>query len=119
MTDTTTVRPDEYNGWGNRETWLASLWISNEEGSYREAVELLTETATEYLGDNGLDAGAELPPFLLANVLEEWATAAFLDPATEQTGNAGFITDLLGTAWARIDWQEVAAGLAEDAAADL
>ena len=28
-----------YNGWSNRETWLASLWLNNEESSY----ELLTQ----------------------------------------------------------------------------
>lgn len=28
-------RKDEYNGWANYETWAVSLWLDNDERSYR------------------------------------------------------------------------------------
>lgn len=31
---------DEYQGWTNRETWAAALWINNDQGLQEEAMEL-------------------------------------------------------------------------------
>ena len=33
-----------YNGWKNRETWNVSLWINNDEGLYRAAVDFMENT---------------------------------------------------------------------------
>ena len=31
----------DYNGWSNRETWNAALWVNNDEGLYNGAQRLL------------------------------------------------------------------------------
>lgn len=31
----TTLQADDYNGWSNRATWNANLWITNEEPIYK------------------------------------------------------------------------------------
>ena len=60
-----------YNGWSNYDTWLINLWLSNDAGWYSSVMEmaesaedagqlaymledLLSEAASEAVGDNGL-----------------------------------------------------------------
>lgn len=35
------TKDTSYNGWKNRQTWNVALWIGNEEGLYRAAVEFM------------------------------------------------------------------------------
>jgi hypothetical protein len=113
MTDQDSTR---YNGWANRETWLANLWITNEEWSYNAARELARDTADnwepiEVLADYYGDVETRRLAIIVAvgDALDEWATETFLDAI----GAEGFVADLLNTAWGRIDWREIAEGMLE------
>ena len=81
------VALETYHGWSNRETWLASLWLNNDEGSYA----LLRETTRS--GD----------VFEQAEFLEELLREQLNDEASEPN----MWCDLLNTAFSRINWLEV------------
>ena len=77
-----------YNGWSNRETWLASLWLNNDESSYA----LLLEAGRQ---------GEE--PFDRADWLERQLREQLEDTMDE----ASMWCDLINTAFNRINWVEV------------
>lgn len=87
----------EYNGWTNYETWLANLWMDNDQGSqeyWRERAENACSEATDR------DEAIELLAGELENDMDE--------RAEELTGNAGVFADLLNAALKEIDWQDIA-----------
>jgi len=49
MNDTST-----YNGWTNRETWLVSLWLNNDPGSYEMLAEALARSESDFKKLSGL-----------------------------------------------------------------
>lgn len=107
-TDPTTIGPD-YQGWTNRETWAASLWISNERGLYEGAREVIAAAV------NGDDL---VGPYTAGNALEEWITNVRDD--NRESAETGMeipeitMMDREVGSWWRVNWREVADGLMED-----
>lgn len=87
---------DGYNGWTNRETWLVSLWLDNDEFNYTE-VRQLAKDAQEL----------PYPAVRLALTLE-----AYVDDLPEVSavteGPASFVVDMLTTSLGQVDWHEIA-----------
>lgn len=81
-----TASSDAYNGWTNRETWLVSLWLLNEEGTYTEARRLATLPEPD----------GELKEYVEQLIADEYDKSSML-------------TDLINSALARVDWREIAA----------
>jgi hypothetical protein len=78
----------KYNGWTNRETWLVSLWINNDQTSQAVLLEAL---------------GRDESDFKKA----EWLKSEIEEEMYDLPLEASLWCDLLGTALARVDWREV------------
>lgn len=99
----------KYNGWRNYETWLANLWLNNDQGTYwfwcEEARDAWRYAATTDYLTRQQSARRELAK-RLQNEIEENS------PCPE----AGLYSDLLNSAISEIDWYEVADAFLEDIA---
>ncbi len=77
-----------YNGWSNRETWLASLWLTNDEVNYEVLKRALRA------GDSDFEKA-------------DWLEKQLRDQLDDEAGDASMWNDLLSTAFYRINWVEV------------
>lgn len=92
MTDET------YNGWTNYPTWAVNLWLSNDQGLYRE-VERMAEGRREgFVGTAGMTPRLDLADALKSFVCDDLAPDL----------GASFAADLLGYALDQVDWLEIA-----------
>lgn len=82
------VSGSTYNGWTNRETWLASLWLNNDETSYRVLLEANKHSKTKF-------------------GRADWLEQQLRDQLYDAAGDASLWSDLLSTAFCRINWVEV------------
>ena len=89
------------NGWRNYETWLFKLWLDNEEPLYLEWRER-TRATWEDAEPTTYWTRRQSATFKLADELKDFAE--------ENTPDLGACvwSDLLASALAEIDWQEIA-----------
>lgn len=84
----TTISTKAYNGWSNRETWLASLWLTNDQGSYALLLEAIRSGESDF-------------------ARADWLERELRDQLVDEAGDASMWSDLLSTAFYRINWVEV------------
>jgi hypothetical protein len=82
----------EYNGWTNRETWAAALWINNDQGMYETFVE----------------AGkTEESVFELSQAIEGYITDELSFEAVSENRILFDMLQDIGSLY-RVDWYEIA-----------
>lgn len=92
---------ERYNGWTNYETWVANLWLGEDDYWRERAEEIMREEKNDVLA-----ATAELA-LEMGDVYE--------DNMPETTG---LYADLLSASMSNIDWDEIARHYIEDVEVD-
>jgi hypothetical protein len=111
------ANPDEYNGWTNRETWAANLWLTNTPELYEATLAVvrlarrdgLDHTAAYGPTPNEYTGASTFADMMAGESLELIAELLRDDP---RNGNPEMMLRDIGSAW-RIDWREIYAGLLE------
>lgn len=100
------MNTNEYNGWTNYETWLANIWLSNDQWT----VDFLADTWNDQLMPDAIEQElndadlVELMAHLVSNTLEE---------LTETGTGASLASDLINAALGEVNTREIAHALIE------
>ena len=95
---------EQYNGYVNYQTWVTSLWLDNDQGSYSHWLGI----AKELVEDDADTASWELGK-LIKEYHEEF----------KPTEVSGVYSDLLQHALDSVDWEEVAESFVESAKEEM
>lgn len=99
---------DTYEGWSNRETWCANLWLANDQGLYAMVDEWAHELAAEASMDDE-DRTTE-PTYYLAEQIEGWFEEMSHGDGEDDYVPAASIYKVLADIGSlyRVDWREIA-----------
>ena len=97
---------EEYNGWTNYETWNVKLWIDNDQG--------LQEMVREFERCN--QGNPHLYQVQKDDELRDYVWTLFEGDEEIPQLATGPFCDLLGAAWAKVDWKSIREHIAEEIA---
>lgn len=112
LSETQAITDQTYEGWSNRETWCANLWLSNDQGLYLMTLELARESLQEAephpdgIWDRETNARSILAD-RLRDTFEEWEHGEGEYDYTPTPELYKMLRDIGSTY--RIDWLELAA----------
>jgi len=87
-----------YNGYTNRETWLVSLWVDNDQGLYERRREL-QQDAVDVAEGTDREARHVLRDYLPDFIEDECIPSDCFD---------GLVGDIVGSFLRRVDWTDLA-----------
>lgn len=104
------VKPKDYNGWSNYETWAVWVWMDNNAGDQAAYAEMAAEVFENAKADKHFTR-------------EERAALTLLEQIKDQHENnmpeiEGFAADLLNGAMSEVNWHEIAKHLVDAVAAE-
>lgn len=108
------VRDETYQGWANYPTWAVNLWLANDEGLYRETLELVSETLERDHPTSDYWTEDESRRYGVADMLKDYASEMWVHVDAGHGGTesfpqiVGLHADLLGWALSHVNWDEIA-----------